>query len=200
MSKKQIVKVILLLGSLIVIYYSYYYLPNQNKGFVKMDQIIEVPKKSSDPKSKTTFINTEYKTENNKGQIYTTTAKASYFYQEDTGLIYLEEPRSFTKLNKDGSLIEIQSLKGIYNKNKNETFYEQNVIIKNKNYLITASTAQHISNKNLIIIDGNVIMKDLTMGLSHILYCDTVEVDTLTNNTIAFMKSKSAKVLAKKFK
>ena len=25
-------------------------------------------------------------------------------------------------------------------------------------------------------------MKDLTMGLSHIAYCDTVEIDTLTNN------------------
>ena len=43
-------------------------------------------------------------------------------------------------------------------------------------------------------------MKDLTDGLSHIVYCDTVEIDTTTNNAVAFMKDKNKKVLAEKYK
>jgi hypothetical protein len=73
-------------------------------------------------------------------------------------------------------------------------------VITNKSYKITANIAKHLSQKNLIIIDGNVIMKDLTDGLSHVVYCDTVEIDTTTNNAVAFMKDKDKKVLAEKYK
>jgi hypothetical protein len=43
-------------------------------------------------------------------------------------------------------------------------------------------------------------MKDLTMGLSHIAYSDTVEINTITNDAVAFMNSTNDKVKAKKFK
>ena len=57
-----------------------------------------------------------------------------------------------------------------------------------------------ISKKNIIIIDGDVVMKNLAMGLSSIAYSDTVEIDTLTNNAVAFMKNNYEKVIAKKIK
>ena len=38
------------------------------------------------------------------------------------------------------------------------------------------------------------------MGLSHIVYCDKVEIDTITNNTVASMNSSKDKVIAKKMK
>lgn len=43
-------------------------------------------------------------------------------------------------------------------------------------------------------------MKDLTMGLSNIAYCDTIEIDTLTNDAVAFMKNNNDKVIAKKIR
>ena len=43
-------------------------------------------------------------------------------------------------------------------------------------------------------------MKDLTDGLTHVIYCDVVEITTTTNNAIAYMHDKTKKVLAKKFK
>ena len=54
--------------------------------------------------------------------------------------------------------------------------------------------------KNIIVITGNVVMKDLTMGLSHIIYCDKLEIDTITNNTVATMNSSKDKVVVKKMK
>jgi hypothetical protein len=43
-------------------------------------------------------------------------------------------------------------------------------------------------------------MKDLTMGLSHIIYCDKLEIDTITNNTVATMNSSKDRVIVKKIK
>jgi lipopolysaccharide assembly outer membrane protein LptD (OstA) len=85
-------------------------------------------------------------------------------------------------------------------KKKNIVNYEKNVTIKNKNYLITSNKAAHFSSKNIIIITGNVVMKDLTMGLSHIIYCDKLEIDTITNNTVATMNLSWDKVIGKKRK
>ena len=78
--------------------------------------------------------------------------------------------------------------------------YEKDVTIKNKNYLITSNKAAHFSSKNIIIITGNVVMKDFTMGLSHIIYCDKLEIDTITNNTVATMNLSWDKVIGKKRK
>ena len=58
----------------------------------------------------------------------------------------------------------------------------------------------HFSLKNIIIISGDVVMKDLTMGLSHIVYCDKIEIDTVTNNTVATMNSSKDRVIVKKIK
>ncbi len=120
--------------------------------------------------------------------------------QNEPDLIYLNGVYSFTTLKKDNTLIEIRSKKALVNKKTNETTYENQVVITNKSYKITSNIAKHLSQKNLIIIDGNVVMKDLTDGLSHIVYCDTVEIDTTTNNAVAFMKDKNKKVLAEKYK
>ena len=187
----------LLIG--LVLFYSYYYLPSQNRGSIKIEKITkEQPIEKLEAKN--TFTNTEYKNQDEKGQIYTTKAAESYFYQNKQDLIHLINPYSFTKLEKDQSLIEIRSKIGLFDKAQKITTYENSVSIKNKNYLITANSAKHFSAKNLIIINGNVVMKDLTMGLSHIAYCDTVEINTITNNAVAFMNSSNDKVIAKKFK
>ena len=151
-------------------------------------------------KSKNTFKNTEYINTDKEGKKYTTQAKESYILQNEPDLIYLNGVYSFTTLKKDNTLIEIRSKKALVNKKTNETTYENQVVITNKSYKITSSIAKHLSQKNLIIIDGNVVMKDLTDGLSHIVYCDTVEIDTTTNNAVAFMKDKNKKVLAEKYK
>jgi lipopolysaccharide export system protein LptA len=115
-------------------------------------------------------------------------------------LINLISLYSVTKLKKDNSLIEINSEIGVFDKKKNIVTYKKNVTIKNKNYLISSNNAVHFSSKNIIVISGDVVMKDLTMGLLHIVYCDKIEIDTETNNTMATMNSSKDRVIAKKIK
>jgi lipopolysaccharide export system protein LptA len=196
---KKIQIIILLCLSAIILFYSYYYLPNKNKGSINIE-VLETKKLKEEINAKNTFTNTEYKSQNSKGEIYTTIADESFIYQNEPDIINLIYPYSFTKLKKDNSLIEIRSEIGTFDKIKNISSYEKNVNIKNKNYLITADSAKHFSSKNIIIINGNVVMKDLTMGLSHVVYCDRVKIDTETNNAIASMNLTTDNVIAKKLK
>lgn len=198
-NKGKVTQIILLLLSFLLIFYTYYYLPKQNQGSIKVETKEEI-KTVEEIKSKNTFKNTEYIDTDKEGKKYTTRAKESFILQNEPDLIYLTDVYSFTTLKKDNTLIEIRSKKALVNKKIKETTYEKQVVITNKSYKITANIAKHLSQKNLIIIDGNVIMKDLTDGLSHVVYCDTVEIDTTTNNAVAFMKDKDKKVLAEKYK
>lgn len=198
-NKGKVTQIILLLLSFLLIFYTYYYLPKQNQGSIKVETKEEI-KTVEEIKSKNTFTNTEYIDTDKEGKKYTTRAKESFILQNEPDLIYLTDVYSFTTLKKDNTLIEIRSKKALVNKKIKETTYEKQVVITNKSYKITANIAKHLSQKNLIIIDGNVIMKDLTDGLSHVVYCDTVEIDTTTNNAVAFMKDKDKKVLAEKYK
>ena len=198
-NKGKVTQIILLLLSFLLIFYTYYYLPKQNQGSIKVETKEEV-KTVEEIKYKNTFTNTEYIDTDKEGKKYTTRAKESFILQNEPDLIYLTDVYSFTTLKKDNTLIEIRSKKALVNKKIKETTYEKQVVITNKSYKITANIAKHLSQKNLIIIDGNVIMKDLTDGLSHVVYCDTVEIDTTTNNAVAFMKDKDKKVLAEKYK
>ena len=198
-NKGKVTQIILLLLSFLLIFYTYYYLPKQNQGSIKVETKDEI-KTVEEIKSKNTFTNTEYIDTDKEGKKYTTRAKESYILQNEPDLIYLTDVYSFTTLKKDNTLIEIRSKKALVNQKIKETTYENQVVITNKSYKITANIAKHLSQKNLIIIDGNVIMKDLTDGLSHVVYCDTVEIDTTTNNAVAFMKDKDKKVLAEKYK
>lgn len=52
----------------------------------------------------------------------------------------------------------------------------------------------------MIFIRQNIVMKDLTLGLSHIAYSDIIEINTITNEAVAYMNSKDKKVIAKKLK
>ena len=201
MSRSKKIQIALLTLSGVILFYSYYYLPSQNKGSIKVEQASGPTTTAVVPEeAKNTFTNTEYKNQDSKGQIYTTRATESYIYQNKPDLIYLISPYSFTKLEKDQSLIEIRSKTGLFDKANKITSYDEDVSIKNKNYIITANSAKHFAAKNLIVINGDVVMKDLTMGLSHIAYSDTVEINTITNDAVAFMNSTNDKVKAKKFK
>ena len=193
------IQIILLCFSSLIFFYSYYYLPGKNEGSIKVKSLLS--KKSEEKiKNKNIFTNVEYKSQNSDGQIFTTKADESSLDPNKPELINLINPYSVTKLKKDNSLIEIKSENGIFDKSKNIVMYKDNVTIKNKNYLITSNKAVHFSSRNIIIISDAVVMKDLTMGLSHIIYCDKIEIDTITNNTIATMNSPNDRVTVKKIK
>ena len=111
----KITQITLILLSFILLFYTYYYLPKQNKGSIKLETKEEI-KTVEEIKSKNTFKNTEYINTDKEGKKYTTQAKESYILQNEPDLIYLNGVYSFTTLKKDNTLIEIRSRKALVNK------------------------------------------------------------------------------------
>jgi hypothetical protein len=196
---KKKLKYLLILFVTFAVLYFYYYIPKQNIGSIKIEKGQEI-ESIKDIKFKNTLKNTEYISADKEGKIFTTQAEESTVYQNNPDNIFLKKVYSFTKLKKDNSLLEIRSLDAEFDQKKNETIYENNVVISNKSYLINSKIAKHIAKNNLIIIENDVVMKDFSNGLVHIIYCDIVEINTVSNKTIAYMKSKIKKVIVKKFK
>ena len=131
MNVKKIIQNTLLLFSIIILFYTYYYLPSRYNKVIKVeDQKVTLSEqKNQKQNTKNTFTNTEYKSQNSKGETYTTKAKESYIYQEKPNQIYLVKPYSFTTLKKDQTLIEITSSTGLYDKEKKITSYDNNVTL-----------------------------------------------------------------------
>ena len=205
--KKQILKIFLIFSIFIIFFYTYYFLPSQNKGSIKLQNIDNSQIENNDAlkaveelKFKNTFKNTEYINQDKAGKKYVTKAEESFILQNEPDIIYLKNVESYTKIKKDNSILSIKSKKAVFDQKNNETIYEKNVVITNKSYLITSNLARHEAQKNLITILGDVVMKDLTNGLSHEVYCDIVEIDTISNNAVAYMKNENSKVLSKKYK
>ena len=117
MKFSRTIQIILVGLSVAVFFYSYYYFPNRNEGFIKVESL---PSKETREgiKTKNTFTNIEYKIQNKHGQVFTTKAKESFVNLDKPEIINLFSPYSVAKLKKDNSLIEIRSEIGIFDKKK----------------------------------------------------------------------------------
>ena len=172
-----------------VFFYGYYIF--QNKGAIKIEDTKNIPlsKKSSDSNLGTTkFTDVEYKMSSQNNNEYVTRGKEAFITKNKPNLIQLNVVNSFTTL-KDGSVLNIKSDKAIYNKKTNNIKYYQNVLMTNKDKIITSDVANFFSNKNLIKLE-RVKYKDE----KNLIKGDIVEFNTKTNNLEIHMKNKKDKV------
>ena len=172
-----------------VFFYGYYIF--QNKGTIKIEdnKNISLPKKSPDSSLGTTkFTDVEYKISSQNKHEYVTKGKEAFITKNKPNLIQLNIVNSFTTL-KDGSVLNIKSDKAIYNKKTNNIKYYQNVLMTNKDRIITSDVANFFSNKNLIKLE-RVKYKDE----KNLIKGDIVKFNTKTNNLEIHMKNEKDKV------
>lgn len=171
------------------LFYGYYIF--QNKGTIKIEDTknISLSKNSSDSSFGTTkFTDVEYKISSQNNHEYITKGNEAFITKSKPDLIQLNIVNSFTTL-KDGSVLNIKSDKAIYNKKTNNIKYYQNVVMTNKNKIITSDVANFFSNKNLIKLE-RVKYKDE----KNLIKGDIVKFNTITNNLEIHMKNKKDKV------
>jgi len=171
------------------LFYGYYIF--QNKGTIKIEDTknISLSKNSSDSSFGTTkFTDVEYKISSQNNHEYITKGNEAFITKSKPNLIQLNIVNSFTTL-KDGSVLNIKSDKAIYNKKTNNIKYYQNVVMTNKNKIITSDVANFFSNKNLIKLE-RVKYKDE----KNLIKGDIVKFNTITNNLEIHMKNKKDKV------
>ena len=175
-----------------VLFYAYFF--NKNKGSIKIDNKSEVTveKKTQAEAGVTIFKDTEYKTtEGNKE--YITRGKEARIDKNEPNLIKLTGVSSFTKL-KDGTILRVQSKKANYYKKTKNIKYFGDVIITNKDKSVTSDIANFISNKSLIKLEDNVVMKDTKNTIKG----DIALLDTKTNDLEILMKKEKYKVHGKR--
>jgi len=172
-----------------VFFYGYYIF--QNKGAIKIEDTknISLSKNSSDSSlGATKFTDVEYKISSQNNHEYVTRGKEAFITKNKPNLIQLNIVNSFTTL-KDGSVLNIKSDKAIYNKKTNNIKYYHNVLITNKDKIITSDVDNFYSNKNLIKLE-RVKYKDE----KNLIKGDVVNFNTKTNNLEIHMKNKKDNV------
>lgn len=163
---------------------------SKNKGVIILEE-----KKIEKNNSSTVFLNVEYKFADDSGKIYTLKGAEANILISDPDLIQLKKVNAFTSTN-DGSILKIDSDYAKFFKNNKNVFFSQNIVIANKDMVITSNNAKFLPKKNRIEVYGNVILKDSKNKIK----CDNLIYETDTKNIFLKMNTKEKQVYGKRKK
>jgi LPS export ABC transporter protein LptC len=131
------------------------------------------------------FENISYIGTDSSGKQYNVRAKLATIDKDNQDLISLKEVDSDFLL-KDGSIVKITSMTGVFNKTTNDIVYEKNVKVTQKDGVVTANKAEYSVKENNILVSGNVV-------------ADYIEIDPKTK-TRRSSQVKADKVIIDTFK
>ena len=138
---------------LIVIFIVYFVYPTINTFRLKLTSKNIKPTEGTESN---VFENISYIGVDSSGKQYNVKAKLASIDKDNQDLISLKIVDSDFLL-KDGSVVKITSMSGIFNKNTNDIIYEKNVKVEQKDGVVTANRAEYLVKSNNIFVSGNVI-------------------------------------------
>ena len=138
---------------LIIIFIVYFVYPTINTFRLKLTSKNIKPTEGAESN---VFENISYIGVDSSGKQYNVRAKLASIDKDNQDLISLKIVDSDFLL-KDGSVIKITSMSGIFNKNTNDIIYEKNVKVEQKDGVVTANRAEYLVKSNNIFVSGNVI-------------------------------------------
>ena len=181
---------------LIVIFIVYFVYPTINTFRLKLTSKNIKPTEGTESN---VFENISYIGVDSSGKQYNVRAKLASIDKDNQDLISLKIVDSDFLL-KDGSVIKITSMSGIFNKNTNDIIYEKNVKVEQKDGVVTANRAEYLVKSNNIFVSGNVIAdfvetdaKTKKRRTSQI-KADKVIIDTFKKNVEVVMEEKGKQV------
>jgi LPS export ABC transporter protein LptC len=145
------------------------------------------------------FENISYIGTDSSGKQYNVRAKLATIDKDNQDLISLKEVDSDFLL-KDGSVVKITSMTGIFNKTTNDIVYEKNVKVTQKDGVVTANKAEYSVKENNILVSGNVVADYIEIDpktkkrRSSQVKADKVIIDTLKKTAEVVMDQKGKQV------
>jgi LPS export ABC transporter protein LptC len=145
------------------------------------------------------FENISYIGTDSSGKQYNVRAKLATIDKDNQDLISLKEVDSDFLL-KDGSIVKITSMTGIFNKTTNDIVYEKNVKVTQKNGVVTANKAEYSVKENNILVSGNVVADYIEIDpktkkrRSSQVKADKVIIDTFKKTAEVVMDQKGKQV------
>jgi len=145
------------------------------------------------------FENISYIGTDSSGKQYNVRAKLATIDKDNQDLISLKEVDSDFLL-KDGSVVKITSMTGIFNKTTNDIVYEKNVKVTQKDGVVTANKAEYSVKENNILVSGNVVADYIEIDpktkkrRSSQVKADKVIIDTFKKTAEVVMDQKGKQV------
>ena len=165
MKKKQRMQFGLVSIGLFLIIATYFYFPSIKKDKILKDQSAnKEPQKVEDIKESTFFENLEYKGLYDLDKPFSVKSTEAYILNEEPDIVYMDNMYVILYLNEN-RIVEITSLKGRYNKENYNCFFDQDVLATDGDTVITANNLDLIATKNIMKIYNNVNFDNITSSL-----------------------------------
>ena len=150
---------------LFLIIATYFYFPSIKKDKILKDQSAnKEPQKVESIKESTYFENLEYKGLYDLDKPFSVKSKEAYILSEEPDIVYMENMHVILYLSEN-RIVEITSLKGRYNKENYNCFFDQDVLATDGDTVITANNLDLIATKNIMKIYNNVNLDNTTSSL-----------------------------------
>ena len=166
MKKKQRgVQFVLVSIGLLLIIATYFYYPSIKKDKILKDQSVNKDsQKVEHIDQSTSFENLEYKGLYNLDKPFRVKSKEAYILSEEPDIVYMENMHVILYLSEN-RIVEITSLKGRYNKENYNCFFDQDVLATDGETVITANNLDLLATKNIMKIYNNVNFDNITSSL-----------------------------------
>ena len=190
MYKKKFIQLSLLIFILIITFFIFKnYFQNENPE-PPLQNVAIINKEGDQPNENNNLIKKiKYNAEDKNGNNYTIISEFGELSQDIPDLILMTNVSATIEMN-NRSQIEIFSNSAQYNSFNYDTVFEGNVLMLYENHKISSEKLDLIFARNIAILSGNIIYKNLNT----ILEADKIEFDLITKNSKVFMNKKSEKV------
>ena len=166
MKKKQRgVQFVLVSIGLLLIIATYFYYPSIKKDKILKDQSVNKDsQKVENIDQSTSFENLEYKGLYDLDKPFRVKSKEAYMLRQEPDIVYMKNMHVILYLS-DNRIVEINSLKGRYNKENYNCFFEQDVLATDGDTIITAKNLDLLATKNIMKVYNDVNLDNATGSL-----------------------------------
>ena len=166
MKKKQrgVQFVLVSIGFLMFIL-TYFYYPSIKKDKILKDQSVNKDsQKVENIGQSTSFENLEYKGLYNLDKPFRVKSKEAYILKQEPDIVYMKNMHVILYLS-DNRVVEITSLRGRYNKENYNCFFEQDVLATDGEIIITAKNLDLLATENIMKVYNDVNLDNATSSL-----------------------------------
>ena len=166
MKKKQRgVQFVLVSIGLLLIIATYFYYPSIKKDKILKDQSVNKDsQKVENIDQSTSFENLEYKGLYDLDKPFRVKSKEAYILNQEPDIVYMKNMHVILNLS-DNRVVEITSLRGRYNKENYNCFFEQDVLATDGEIIITAKNLDLLATENIMKIYNDVNLDNATSFL-----------------------------------
>ncbi len=166
MKKKQRgVQFTLVSIGLLLFILTYFYYPSIKKDKLLKDQSVNKDfQKVKDIDQYTFFENLEYKGLYDLNKPFRVKSKEAYILNQEPDIVHMKNMYVILYLS-DNRIVEITSLKGRYNKENYNCFFEQDVLATEGDTIITANNLDLLATENIMKVYNDVNLDNATGSL-----------------------------------